>query len=279
MAWAKSIIHWQNNGSVFISVPFTWYLPIARVLASWYKDAGAYVCIGGPAVDLMPEYVKDVADRVGGELYPQPLKRHNPDATLTSRGCVNQCPYCAVPRIEGKLKELTDWDPAPIVCDNNLLATSQRHFDRVIDRLTQLKHVDFNQGLDVRMLKLHHIDRLQELSLPILRFAFDHTGMEGKVMAAIEKVLTAGFPKSRVSCYVLFGFDDSLEDAMYRATSLMSKGIRPSPQRFQAIDTDKALKKNSYVGPGWTHRELQKFQRYWSRQNWFSKVPYDEFIG
>lgn len=279
MAWAKSIIHWQDNGRVFISVAFTWHLPKAKTLASWYKQAGAYVYIGGPAVDLMPEYVRDVADQVGGELYPLPLKRHNPDATFTSRGCINQCAFCAVPKIEGGIKELRDWVPAPIVCDNNILATTKSHFDHAIDQLKPIKGVDFNQGLDARLLNTHHVERLQELALPVARFAFDQVGMESKVMDAIDRVIAAGFPRSRVRCYVLFGFNDQLDDAMYRMLLLRNRGIRPSAQRFQPIQGGKALIKNSHVAPGWTHRELQKFQRYWTRQNWFSKLPYDEFMA
>ena len=279
MGWAKKIIAWQDVGRVFISVPFTWYLPQAKRMAAWYRAAGSIVYIGGPAVDLMPEYVNGTAHQVGGELYPLPLKRHNPDATFTSRGCPNQCAFCAVPRIEGDLRELNDWTPAPIVCDNNLLATSQKHFDNAIDTLKQFKQVDFNQGLDARLLNGHHIDRLKELSLPRLRFSFDHTGMEGIVMKAITTVLAAGFPKSRISCYLLFGFRDSPADALARAETLKSHGIRPFPQRYQPLDSELALKRNAWVEDSWTDPELKRFHRYWARQKWFSRIPYAEFTG
>lgn len=250
MAWAKSIIHWTDNARVFISVAFTWHLPLAKTLASWYKQAGYFVYVGGPAVDLMPDYINGIADQVGGAFNPAPLRKHNPDATFTSRGCIYQCKFCAVPRIEGELKELANWQPAPIICDNNLLATSQKHFDQVIDRVKCFKRVDFNQGLDIRMLNSHHIDRLKELKLPKLRIAFDHIEMENKVMATIDTLLAAGFPKSRITCYVLFGFNDHPDDAMYRVMLVKSKGIRPFPQRYQAIEGDQALRKNSWVGPG-----------------------------
>lgn len=279
MGWAKSIVHWHDNGRVFISVPFTWLLPKVRTLCSWYKQAGFYVYVGGPAADLMPEYLQAVADQIGGKMQPLPLKRHNPDATFTSRGCPNQCEFCAVPRIEGELEELDEWRPAPIICDNNLLATSRRHFDVVIDRLKPLKAVDFNQGLDIRLLNNYHIERLQELWLPKLRFAFDHTNMEAIVVAAIEMVLKAGFAKRRLSCYIMYGYRDSPDDALYRANIIKSLGIKPFLQRFQPLQGEQALIKDSYVGPGWTNEEMHRFQRYWCRQNWFSKIPYAEFTG
>lgn len=230
-------------------------------------------------MQLMPRYLMGVADDVGGEMYPLPLTRHNPDATFTSRGCIRRCKFCAVPKIEGELRELPDWIPAPIVCDNNLLATSMKHFDLVIDRLKPFKFVDFNQGLDARLLTAHHIERLQELQLPRLRFAFDHMSVEAKVMDALDRVLAAGFARRRLSCYVMFGFDDTPEDAMYRAEAIKARGIKPFLQRFQPIEGEECLTKDSWVGPGWTGEEIHRFQRYWNRQNWFSKIPYAEFIG
>jgi len=281
MSWAKSIVHWQDSGRVFISVPFTWYLPKAKTLCTWYKDAGYYVYAGGPAVDLMPEYIRGVADQVGGEFHPSPLKRHNPHATFTSRGCIHNCGFCAVPKIEGELRELPPdkWIPAPIVCDNNLLATSQRHFDLVIDRLKGLKAVDFNQGLDVRSLNEHHIERLQELWLPQLRFAFDHTNMEARIVDVFRMVLNAGFAKRRLNCYIMYGYHDSPTDALHRANVIKSLGIKSFVQRFQPIEGEHALVKDSWVGPEWTDQEMHRFQRYWCRQAWLSKIPYAEFTG
>ena len=38
-----------------------------------------------------------------------PLSLHNPDATFTTRGCIRACPFCTVPRTEGRFVELQDW--------------------------------------------------------------------------------------------------------------------------------------------------------------------------
>lgn len=275
--WGKSIVQYREGRGIYISVVFTWHLPLARKLCTWYKEAKVKenVVVGGPAVDLMPHYLADVAYYEKGLQIPC-LTRHNPDATFTTRGCIRKCAFCAVPKIEGDLWELKDWIPAPIVCDNNLLAASQKHFDTVIDRLKGFKGVDFNQGLDARLLTAHHIERLQELWLPHLRFAFDHVSSEAVVMDSIDRVLAAGFAKCRISVYVLFGFDDTPEDALYRANAIKAKGIKPFLQRYQPLD---ALVKDSYIGKGWTGPEMHRFQRYWCRQNWLSKIPYAEFVG
>jgi hypothetical protein len=275
MIWRKSIIHWRDEDTLNVSVAFTWHLPLAHVLCEWNTKAGMRVLAGGPAVDLMPHYLADVAE-CGGQIWPLPLSRHNPDATFTTRGCIRRCSFCAVPKIEGEFRELKEWTPAPIICDNNLLASSKKHFDTVIDRLKPFRGVDFNQGLDVRLLNDHHIERLQELTLPILRFAWDDIKSESVVMDAIDRILKAGFAHRRVHCYVLFGFNDTSEDALYRAETIKAKGIKPFLQRYQPLD---ALKKDSFIADGWTQKEMARFQRYWCRQNWLSKIPYEEFEG
>ncbi len=142
--WLKDIARWKIGSTLYLSVPFTWLLPQARQLALLHSGP---VQAGGPAVQLMPEFLADVA-AVNQPCPVEPLAIHNPFATFTSRGCPNACAFCAVPRLEGDLNELRDWRPAPIICDNNLLAASRKHFDRVIDRLKSMPGVDFNQGLE-----------------------------------------------------------------------------------------------------------------------------------
>ena len=164
--------------------------------------------------------------------------------------------------------------PAPIVCDNNLLAASKKHFNRVIDREKVFDRVDFNQGLDARLLKPSHLSRLAELHLVHIRYSWDWVGMESQVMDAITATLAAGIPRKRISIYVLIGIEDTPEDALYRLESVRTLGIKPFPMRYQPLD---ALVKDSHVAPGWTAKELRRMMRYWSRQNWLSKVPYAEY--
>lgn len=271
MTWSKGIVHWAEDGAAFLSVPFTWELPRAYSLAVWYRGLGCRVRAGGPAVSLMPQHLAPVAELGGGV---DALPRHNPQATFTSRGCPRQCRFCAVPLVEGDLVELEDWEPKPIVCDNNLLACSRRHFDRVVDRLKPLKGVDFNQGLDARLLSSHHIARLGELNLHVVRLAWDDVRMEAKVLDAIGRLLAAGMPKGKVRVYVLVGFHDAPDDALYRCQTLKDMGILPNPQRYNPLDT---LRKDSYLPPNWTARQLADFIRYWSRQKWFRPIPFAEY--
>lgn len=274
MGWSKSIVHWRDGNIMNVSVPFTWMLPQAHVLCQWNKQTGLKVVAGGPAVDLMPDYLVDVTDESGGQMWPLPLTRHNPDATFTTRGCIRRCPFCAVPRIEGEFRELADWTPAPIVCDNNLLAASRAHFDKVIDKLKVFKGVDFNQGLDCRLLTAHHLDRLTELPLVKIRFAWDNIKSENIVMDAINRTVLAGIPSSRLNLYVLIGYDDTPADALYRCETLKGLGATMNVQRYQPLTT---LKRNEFVGEHWTAEELRRFCRFWNRQAWLGGVKYEDY--
>ena len=89
------------------------------------------------------------------------------------------------------------WPIKPIVCDNNFLATSRAHFNRSIDRLKLVSGVDFNQGLDARLLTKYHADRLSELDLYCVRLAWDHSGMERQFINAFETLIAAGIAKER----------------------------------------------------------------------------------
>lgn len=266
--WRKGIASWGMGRNLYLSVPFTWLLPQARHMAKQHKGP---VFAGGPAVDLMPEQMADVA--VLDEPPPvPPIIMHNPLATFTTRGCPNRCPFCAVPIIEGEFRELADWLVRPVVCDNNLLAASRKHFDRVIDRLKAMPYVDFNQGLDARLFKPHHARRIAELKGIRVRFAFDSLSAESAAADALALSRKHGLRDFGMYC--LIGFRETPEQARYRLEKVREWGFWPMPMRFQSLD---CLQKDAHIDLGWTERELRRMMRYYSRLQWLGHVPYDDY--
>ncbi len=262
--WIKShVAHWIQGDTAMVSVVFSWDLPKAREVARYYQSRGFDVQAGGPAVTMQPEALADVAT-VDPQAQVHALQHHNPRATFTSRGCIRSCPFCAVPRLEGNLVELPDeaWEPKPLICDNNLLACSMAHFDHVIDRLqaANVKGVDFNQGLDPRLLTPYHARRVAELDLSRVRLAWDDVGQEVRFIKAWETLHKAHIPKRTIGVYCLIGFDDTPEDALYRLKTVADLGSLPYPMRYQPVT---AKTRNEYVGPGWTHEALTKMCKYW----------------
>lgn len=271
MGWAGRLVEWTEANHAYLSVVFSWDLQAAYQRAVWYKSLGYEVHAGGPAVDLNPHIL---ADLITPSAQSDVIRHHNPQATFTSRGCIRRCSFCAVPRLEGSLRELDDWPLRPVICDNNLLACSRAHFDRVIDRLKPLRQVDFNQGLDARLLTPHHANRLAELRTYCLRLAWDHTKDGPVFMQAHEMLRAAGVSSWHIRVYVLIGYQDTPADALYRLQSVKNLNSWPNPMRYQPLD---AMRRNEYVAPGWTDSELKRFMRYWSRTAWMWNLPFAEY--
>jgi hypothetical protein len=269
VSWAGGIAEWVEDGIAYVSVPFTWDLQKARQRCIWLEQEGYHVRLGGPAVMLMPQFSTGFASTAPVDALPH----HNPDATFTSRGCIRRCSFCAVPKIEGDLVELETWPVKPIVCDNNLLACSVAHFDKVLDSLKPLTGIDFNQGLDARLLTSYHASRLAELDCTV-RLAWDHIEMGNAFMQTYERLRKAHIPKSRIQCYVLIGYKDTPDDALFRLRTLHNMGIMPNPMRYNPLD---AMVRDSYVAPHWTERELTRFMRYWANLRYTAGVPFEEF--
>lgn len=267
--WRKGIASWTVKDATYLSVVFTWHLPEARKLCEASKKK---MVVGGPAVKLMPEYLADVANVESETIYPA-LAYHNPLACFTSRGCVNKCGFCAVPRIEGEFRYV-DYIPAPVVCDNNILASSNNRFASVIDSLVKFPFVDFNQGLDARLFNNFHAVQLKRLHHAKVRFSFDTMQMAFVVEKAID--MARAYSLTDLGVYVLIGYNDTPEDAQHRLELVRSWGVRPNPMRYQPLD---CLHKNSFIGDHWTQIQLEDMTRYYSKLAWLEHIPFKDYKG
>ena len=271
MNWSKKPIHYETPEAHYYSIVFSWDLWDFLSTAQIGLDGKAIV-IGGPAVAINKSWVPDWIE-TPRRTYPM-LGLHNPEATRTTIGCVRKCGFCAVPHIEPEYKELDEWEVKPIVVDNNLMAASWKHFDTVMDRMKVLDWCDFNQGLDARLLTQYHAHRLSELHDPIIRLAFDSVDYEKHFFSAFDNLRKAGIPKRCIRAYVLIGYDDTPEDALYRLQLVRSLGIDPNPMRYQPVDSKY---RNEYVGENWTHKELDRYMSYWQNLRYTRAVPFEEF--
>jgi radical SAM superfamily enzyme YgiQ (UPF0313 family) len=237
---------------------------------------GKAIRIGGPAVYMNMEWItaRPYSWLTFTSISNNILSKHNSFATRTTKGCIKKCSFCAVPHIESKFEELEDYEIKPILIDNNLLACSKRHFDKVIDNFKNLLWCDFNQGLDIRLLNKYHAERFAELKNPIIRLAWDNIKDEKFFIRTYELLKKAGIPNKNIQVYVLIGFKDTPEDALYRLQKIEKLGLLPNPMRYQPI---RCKIKNDYVGENWTDKELKRFMRYWSRLIFFKRIKGIEF--
>lgn len=260
--WPKAPTYWLEEDTGFVSVPFTWTIPevVTHLKSSLFANRWF---VGGPAAYLQPEAFSEIDNVTILEHLPGVLQRVNPRATKTSEGCVRKCKFCAVPRTEGAIKELDDWPDLPVICDNNLLACSVRHIDAVFDLAEHHKRIDFNGGLDIRLMTPHIMERLARLRQPIIRVALDSDGLRACWSATIDAMRAHGICKSYIRSFVLVGFEGTPEADWERCEFVESKGVRPLPQWFHPLDATEwngVTKEQRELG--WTEHKQKRLMGY-----------------
>lgn len=214
---------------------------------------------------------------------PDEIENQCPDYALynidyaigfTTRGCIRRCPFCIVPEKEGTLKVVADidqfWRGQRFIrlLDNNLTAAPFEHFQKVCEFL--IKHrirVDFNQGLDIRLITDDHARLLSKVPLwKQIHFAFDHMKYEEAVRRGIA-ILKKYIPLSKVMFYVLIGYDTTPEEDLYRVEMLRSLGVDPYVMVYQD-PSNKKFKKSEYQ---------KRFQRWVNHKAIFKSVGWWEY--
>lgn len=265
--WPKAPYYWREGPTLMVSIPFTWNLPGVYAKLSQASFLWEDAIVGGPAVDLMPDYFMALPWVTVGHEMPGILQRVNPMATRTTTGCPNKCGFCAIGigKVEpGGFRELEDWPDLPVICDNNLLAASLQHFDKVIDRLIKWGWADFNQGLDARLLTGHHAKRLAEIKKPTVRLALDHPGLMDAWGEAYDLLRGAGIAKSNIHSYAIIGFNSDPLEAWSRCQWIESHGIKAFPMWYHSLNQ---MKYNSVTPEqaslGWNKREYNRIMGYY----------------
>lgn len=255
--WRKGLATWVKDDTLYISVVFSWDLKTAESIAA--KWPGPHI-IGGPA---LPSISPDPGCR--------PIIYHNACASYSTYGCPYACEFCKVKIIQPEYGEIADYIPAPLLIDNNYTAASFAHKSRVVEKQKHFPFTDFNQGLKAELFDKRTAVLLGSLNCKI-RFAFDHPNMDSIIDRAVK--LCREHTTNNIGVYVLIGFEDTPDDALYRLEFLRRLNVQPFPMRYQPINTEK---KNSYLSPKWSERQLRDVMRYYSNLNRLGHIPFSEY--
>jgi hypothetical protein len=233
----------------------------ASLIPKHAKQSGADEVVTGlvkEAEDLMPDY----------ELVPEWHTKRQASLVFSSRGCIRKCGFCAVPKLEGKpfavrpstaIRHLIHPTHRRVILwDNNILG--EPNWREVFAELKELgAEVDFNQGLDARLTTSEVAERISELRMPTLRLAYDSLGMRRSIIKAIV-TFRQHLSKTRyrhMCCYALYNYKDTPQELFQRVRELLAWGVAAYPMRYQPLDGEFALTKDSYVAPNWTAQELE----------------------
>jgi hypothetical protein len=149
--WSRGPVEWLDGGTAYISVVFSWDVDAAFSRACWHRQAGYEVRVGGPGV-FTAKRAREFAGiaEVGGRI-PDVQLRHNPMATKASEGCPVGCFFCIVPAMEGRtFTLLPDFEPRPVLTDNNLSALPGDYQQHIVDRYSAagVPLLDANSGFE-----------------------------------------------------------------------------------------------------------------------------------
>jgi hypothetical protein len=237
----------------------------------------------GPAIeDLIPDY--GILDQIN---YKYPVR----DAyfAYASRGCIRKCTFCGVPKLEGNQRDSESiatvvrniearYGPKKdlILMDNNIVASPRFHeiiaeirdlgfvpdAKLSVGRVPVQRRVDFNQGVDARILCKDpgYLRDLASICLRPLRIAFDHLGLKGPYERAVRYAHEFGLLS--MSNYMLYNFHDTPADLFERmrlnVTLNEELGLRiwSFPMRYQPT----WLPDRSHIGEKWTRYQLRSMQ-------------------
>lgn len=186
---------------------------------------------------------------------------HDTAYGFLTRGCPRGCAFCHVAPKEGrnahKVANMTEFwtDQKNIVlCDPNILACGE--WEELFDQLQNSKAwVDFNQGLDIRMMDDEKAKALARIKTKELHFAWDRYQDKETILPRLKRFRECTeINQHNLVVYVLCGFDTTFEQDLERINTLREIGFAPYVMLY-----DKA-----HIPP---HSDLRRLQR-WVNSRW-----------
>ena len=242
-AWHKSIgnrVEWAlpffgAYDKIYASKIFT-FTPDINSL-SYHTDN---LIKGGTGYNIrsrLPEEI-DTFPVVDYSIYPQ----YHFSIQRYSIGCIRKCPFCLVNEKEGFIhpvmpvswNENAEWIE---VFDNNFFA-NPKWPTAVEDLNRQNLPIKFH-GIDLRILDADHIQALKTMKIKGgIHIAWDNPKLD---LTKRLVTLVENYPPSKVMCYVLIGYDSTIEQDLWRLRTLKALKITPYVMVFRDYANQKRL--------------------------------------
>lgn len=179
-----------------------------------------------------------------GSRLPDDIERTQPDYSIYpmfkfsiqffSRGCIRQCPFCIVREKEGMIRPVEPMELNPAgermeILDNNFFANPEwRSAVKWIERSGQRINL---HGVDVRIMDEEQAYWLNRMKIAgSIHIAWDFP--QDPVLPKIKEMLKYIKPY-KIICYVLIGFNSTIEQDYGRVIQLKELGIRPFVQPYR----------------------------------------------
>lgn len=276
MSWVGGLAQWEDGDTTYLSVAFTYKLNEAYERAQFAKACGQKVRIGGPALFLSQMQHKVTMFAEVGKEYPDAIWRHNPDATVASRGCPVGCSFCIVPKMEGtSFTLLPDFPVRPILCDNNLSALPSEYQEHIISRYLKcdVPLRDANSGFE----PITFTDEVYARWKPLInagrgpwRFAYDETKEAPQVRRVMQMLKNE--PENRKRVYVLVG-NEPFASCMERLYEVIANKCEPHVQPYLDLN---AMTREPRARFDWTAQKLKDVAR-WANGFLWRNIKFEDY--
>lgn len=184
-----------------------------------------------------------------------------------SRGCIRRCPFCLVHDKEGSIRPVEPMELNPNgqwieVLDNNFFANPE--WRSAVEHLRKCRQPVKFHGVDVRIMDEEQASALNSLKLKNgVHVAWDLPGIDLTTqLTAITKYIKPW----KITCYVLVGFNSTIEQDLFRLRTLKSLGILPFVQAYR--DYENKRKPTNY------EKDLAR----WANRAWlFKSMDFADF--
>lgn len=240
----------------------------------YYVDADEIIKGGsGYCINLVNG--KEVYDKSRDIELPYEIEHIYPDYSLygitdtaygfLTRGCPRGCHFCHVEAKEGRasrkvadLKEFWNGQKNIVLCDPNILACKE--WKDLLQQLIDSKaYVDFNQGLDIRLMTEEKAKMLKQIKIKNFHFAWDRYEDKEMILPKFKmfKEIT-GIDFRKLGVFVLCNFDTTIEEDLERIYTLRDLGFHPYVMIYNKENVPKG-------------HDLRKMQRWVNNRIIFAK--------
>lgn len=207
-----------------------------------------------PDYSLYPEFCKDTA------------------YGFLTRGCPRGCDFCIVKSKEGqksrKVADLSEFwngqknivllDPNMFVC-NEWKGLSQQLID-------SKSYIDFSQGCDIRIMTKEKIEHIKQMKIKQIHFAWDRWEEKDYIIPKFEMFKEqTGWNKSKMTVYVLCGFNTTFEQDLERIYILKRLGYSPYVMiydKYKLKKGDPLKRLQRWVNSRFIFEKCEKFEDY-----------------
>lgn len=203
-------------------------------------------------------------------LYPE-LTKDTAFGFLT-RGCPRGCNFCIVEKKEGRcsvkvadLSEFWRGQKKIVLCDPNILACKdwRELLQQLIDSGAE---VDFNQGLDIRLMTEEKAEMLARIRTKEIHFAWDRYEDKAAVLPKLEmfaRVTNLKPSAHKAIVYTLVNFSTTLDQDLERIYTIRDMGYWPYVMVYDREHAKKVYRRlQRWVNMRSTFAAVRRFDDY-----------------